>query len=217
MKGECSRCKSELTWKNASRSVVASGYGRCRVCEVEHTKKRSRTLVGRFNACGSQARTNGHKWELSFLQYAAIVALDECFYCGGPLPEAAGGLDRETNGDYTWDAVLPCCGKQPKAAGPRRCNEIKSDELAAVVLFAHRWYERHGSLPTEMDFVDRLLQFRAVRDETYEVLSRLNPEEVRELKRSPSVQSFLASRGISAAMPNPAVQGTLRDKAAQRP
>ncbi len=197
MRDECSRCKCVLTLENSSRSVVAAGYGRCRACEVEHTKKRSRTLVGRFNAGGSQARFNGHKWALSFQQYAAIVAFDECIYCGGPLPEAAGGLDRESNGDYTWDSVLPCCGKQPKAAGPRRCNEIKSDELAAVVLFAHRWYEKHGRLPTEQDFVDRLRQFRAVRDRTYDILLRLNSEELKELKRSTSVQSFLASRGIS--------------------
>ena len=103
MKGRCSRCKKRLTSENASASVVSGGYGRCRVCENEHAKKRSRTLGGKYNLGSAQAKFNGHKWDLSFQQYAAIVAFDECFYCGGLLPRAAGGLDREENGDYTWD------------------------------------------------------------------------------------------------------------------
>ena len=95
MKGKCSRCKTRLTLENASASVVRSGYGRCRSCENERQKIRSRTLGGRFRLGSSQAKFNGHKWDLNFQQYAAIVAFDECFYCGGPLPKAAAGLDRE--------------------------------------------------------------------------------------------------------------------------
>jgi hypothetical protein len=41
MKGKCGRCKNRLTLENASPSVVRDGYGRCRLCENEHTKKRS--------------------------------------------------------------------------------------------------------------------------------------------------------------------------------
>ena len=201
MKGECSRCKRALNLESASRSVATSGYGRCRLCETEHAKKRSRTLGGKFNLGSAQAKFNGHRWELTFRQYAAIVAFEECFYCGGPLPKAAGGLDRENNGDYTWDSVFPCCGKQPKAIGPKGCNEIKSARFAAVVLFAHRWYEKHGKLPTEQDFLNRLQHFRNVRDGTYEVLGGLNTQELKQLKRSASVRSFLASMG-SRTMPN---------------
>src|SRR5713226_3708649 len=156
MKGQCSRCKKRLTLENASPSVVRGGYGRCRLCENEHTKKRSGTLGGKFNLGSAQATYNGHKWDLNFQQYAAIVAFAECFYCSGPLPKAAGGLDRESNGDYTWDTVLACCGKQPRAAGPRGCNEIKSGEIALIVLFARRWYEKYGRLPTEQDFIDKM-------------------------------------------------------------
>jgi len=147
MKDYCGRCKKRLSPENASPSVVKGGYGRCRVCETEHTKKRSRTLGGKFNLGSAQAKFNGHKWNLSFQQYAAIVALDECFYCEGPLPKAAGGLDRKSNGDYDWDNVLPCCGKQPRSKGPRGCNEIKSGEIPPILLFARRWYEKHGELP----------------------------------------------------------------------
>jgi len=193
MKGKCSRCKKRLTLENASLSVVRGGYGRCRLCETEHTKKRSRTLGGKFNSGCAQAKFNGHKWELNFQQYAAIVAFDECFYCGGPLPRAAGGLDRESNGDYAWDTVLPCCGKQPRATGPRGCNEIKSGEIPPILMFARRWYEKYRKLPTEQDFIDRLQNFRTERDKAYKILCGLNSEELTKLRRSTSVQKFLVS------------------------
>src|SRR5437762_1862162 len=77
MKGQCSRCKKQLALENASSSVFRSGRGRCRLCENDHAKKRSRTLGGKFNLGSAQAKYNGHKWELNFQQYAAIVALDK--------------------------------------------------------------------------------------------------------------------------------------------
>ncbi len=193
MKGRCSRCKKRLTLENSSPSVLRGGYGRCRLCENEHAKKRSRTLGGKYNLGSAQARYNGHKWDLNFQQYAAIVASDECFYCGRPLPQAAGGLDREENGDYTWDAVLPCCSKQPRATGPRGCNEIKSGEIAPIVLFARRWYEKYGRLPTEQDFIDKLQKFKTERDSSYRIICGLNPEELKKLRRDTTVRKFLAS------------------------
>ena len=96
--------------------VFRSGYGRCRSCERKHTKAQQRTLGGRFILGKSQATFNEHKWDLSFQQYAAIVASGECFYCGKPLPTAAGGLDRKENADYTWDA---CCHVAENSRKPR--------------------------------------------------------------------------------------------------
>lgn len=195
VKGKCSRCKKRLTPENASSSVLRGGYGRCRSCENERQKLRSRTLGGRFRLGSSQAKFNGHKWELNFQQYAAIVASDECFYCGDPLPKAAGGLDRESNGDYSWNAVFPCCGKQPKAAGPRGCNEIKSGEIPPILLFVRRWYEKYGKLPTEQDFIVKLQKFKAERYKTYQILCGLSSEELKKLKQDTSVRTFLASLG----------------------
>jgi hypothetical protein len=123
------------------------------------------------------------------------MAFDECFYCGGPLPTAAGGLDRKENEDYTWDSVLPCCGKQPKAEGPRGCNEIKAAEFSPIVLFAHRWYGKFGKLPTEQDFINRLQKFKTERDRTYEILCGLKPEELKKLRRDISVRKFLEHVG----------------------
>lgn len=195
MTQKCSVCKTQLTRRNASASVYRTGYGRCRACENERQQKRSRTLGGRFLLGGSQAKHNKHRWELTFQQYAAIVASEKCFYCDGPLPEAAGGLDRALNEDYTWDSVLPCCSKQPRAKGPRGCNEIKSGDIPPILQFTRRWYEKHGKLPTERDFHDKLRAFRAERDEIYKMLCGLSAQELKELKQHKSVREFLASRG----------------------
>jgi len=121
------------------------------------------------------------------------VASGECFYCGKPLPTAAGGLDRKENADYAWDDVLPCCGKQPRAKGPRGCNETKGGEMAPIVMFAIRWYEKYGELPTGQDFRDRLRKFEAERDRVYAIISSLDPEGLRNLRRATSVQKCLAS------------------------
>jgi len=193
MKGECSQCKEPLTLENASRVVAKTGYGRCRSCENEHTKGRSRTLGGRYTYGRSQAKFNNHKWELSFQQYAAIVASGRCFYCGNPLPTAAAGLDRKDNRDYSWDSVLPCCGKQPRAVGPRGCNETKSGDIAPILQFARRWYEKYKKLPTEQDFLDKLQEFEVERDKAFEIISKLEVEEVKKLRRSKSVPEGLAA------------------------
>lgn len=161
-----------------------------------NTKTSEVEQYGKFNLGSAQARFNGHSWDLNFQQYAAIVASEECFYCGGPLPKAACGLDRVSNKDYCWDAVLPCCGKQPKAVGPRGCNETKSGDVAPIVLFARRWYEKYGKLPTEQDFIDRLQDFRSERDRVYKILCGLNSEELKELRRAVSVRGVLKIIGV---------------------
>jgi hypothetical protein len=197
MTQRCSTCKAQLTKESASASVFESGYGRCRICENERQKARGRTLGGRFRLGGSQARHNKHEWELSFHQYAAIVAFGRCFYCDAPLPEAAGGLDRDMNGDYTWDSVLPCCSKQPKAKGPRGCNEIKSGDIPPILQFTRRWYEKHGKLPTEQDFQDKLRAFKLERDRMFSILSKLGVQETKKLKQHITVLEFLSSHGYS--------------------
>jgi|GEM_PF-3264022 len=193
MNGECSRCNQPLTIESASSAVARTGIGRCHSRENQHTKGRSRTLGGRYTLGRSQAKFNKHKWELSFRQYAAIVASGKCFHCGSPLPAAAAGLDRKENEDYTWDSVFPCCGKQPRAVGPRGCNETKSHEIAPILLFVRRWYERSGKLPTEQDFVDRVRQFEAERDKAFEIISELEAGEVKKLKRAKSVPEGLTA------------------------
>jgi hypothetical protein len=192
VKGECSRCKGQLTPGSASSAVFKTGYGRCRSCENEHTKARSRTLGGRYTLGASQARFNKHKWELTFQQYAAMVVSGECFYCGNPLPTAAAGLDRKDNGDYTWDTVLPCCAKQPRAEGLRGCNETKSADVAPILMFVRRWYEKHGRLPTEQDFINKMREFESERDRVYEIIMGLGLEDIKTLKRSKSVHEYLA-------------------------
>jgi hypothetical protein len=123
------------------------------------------------------------------------VASGRCFYCGSPLPIAAAGLDRKDNGDYSWDSVLPCCGKQPRAAGLRGCNETKSGDIAPILQFARRWYEKHNKLPTEQDFLGKVQEFEAERDIVFEVISGLSSEELKTLKRAKSVREGLEKTG----------------------
>ena len=195
MKVKCSQCKGALTSDSASHSVATTGRGRCRSCENAHAKVRSRTLGGRYTAGRGQAKFNKHKWELSFQQYAAIVSSDQCFYCDKSLPTAAAGLDRKDNGDYAWGSVFPCCGKQPRSAGPRGCNETKSGEIAPILLFVRRWYEKYGSLPTERDFINRVCEFEAGRDAALKVINSLDSHDLKKLRRAKSVREFL--KGVS--------------------
>jgi hypothetical protein len=149
-------------------------------------------LGGRYTYGRSQAKFNNHKWELSFQQYAAIVASGRCFYCDNPLPTAAAGLDRKDNEDYSWNSVLPCCGKQPRAVGPRGCNETKSGDVVPILQFARRWYEKYKKLPTEQDFLDKLQEFEVERDKALKLISKLEVEEVKKLRRAKSVPEGLA-------------------------
>lgn len=76
---------------------------------------------------------------------------------------------------------------------PRGCNEIKSGEFPSIVMFAHRWYEKSGKLPTEQDFVDKLQKFKAERNRIYKILCGLNSEELRKVRKDTSVRKFLES------------------------
>jgi hypothetical protein len=158
-------------------------------------------LGGRYTLGRSQAKFNKHKWELSFQQYAAIVASGRCFYCGNPLPTAAAGLDRKENED--------CCGKQPRASGPRGCNETKSHEIAPILLFVRRWYEKSGKLPTEQDYLDSVRQFEAERDTAFEIISKLGAGEVKKLKRAKSISEGLATLMRAAPTPTSETLGLL--------
>ena len=72
-------------------------------------------------------------------------------------------------------------------------TKIKSGEIPPIALFARRWYEKYGKLPTEQDFVDKLQKFRAERDRVYELLCGLNSEELKKVRNDTSVRRFFAS------------------------
>ena len=65
--------------------------------------------------------------------------------------------------------------------------------MAPIVLFAIRWHEKYGKLPTEQDFIDRLRKFEAERDRVYAIVSGLDSEGLKKLRRAVSVRECLAS------------------------
>jgi hypothetical protein len=64
--------------------------------------------------------------------------------------------------------------------------------MAPIVLFAIRWHEKYGELPTERDFHDRLRKFEAERDRVCGIISSLDSEGLKKLRRATSVQDCLA-------------------------
>ena len=72
---------------------------------------------------------------------------------------------------------------------------IGPDLRHPILLFARRWFEKYGKLPTEEDFIDKLQNFRTERDRAYKIVCDLNSEELKKLRRDASVRKFLASLG----------------------
>lgn len=86
------------------------------------TLKASRTPTGRFNNAKNSARQQGLSWSIGREQFYDLIK-SVCFYCGGPLPETASGLDRLDNLlGYEFFNVKPCC---------RPCNVAKNNIFTA--------------------------------------------------------------------------------------
>jgi hypothetical protein len=75
----------------------------------ESLEKYRRTPYGMFQTGVRNAKARGLTWTISPEQFAALRE-KSCYYCGGSLPPASGGLDRIDNArGYEPDNVLPCC------------------------------------------------------------------------------------------------------------
>jgi hypothetical protein len=56
---------------------------------------------------------------------------------------------------------------------------------------------KYGKLPIEQDFINKIREFEVERDKIYEVISDLDMEAIKRLKRSKSVREFLTQAGSS--------------------
>lgn len=78
-----------------------------------------RTTKGRFKMLRENAKKGEHALELTFEQFADILAFP-CAYCGHPLPETGSCIDRrDSAGDYTVTNSVACC---------HECNVAKSNK-----------------------------------------------------------------------------------------
>lgn len=78
--------------------------------------KQARTIKGRFNILRGNGRVRNIPFHISIEEYSSIIN-HPCYYCGGSLPEAGGGIDRIDNSKgYILGNVRPCCSD---------CNTMK--------------------------------------------------------------------------------------------
>lgn len=99
---------------------------------------------GRFSCAKRNARMAQKEWQLTRLEYLALISVGSCFYCGSPLPEAGTALDRIDNSfGYIDGNVVPCC---------HVCNTVKSDffsfdEMKEIGLLIRDLLKRRQNAP----------------------------------------------------------------------
>jgi hypothetical protein len=95
----CKPCERERRrmWRKTSEKARATARRQIR-------KPRQRFAIMRVGA-----RQRGIPLTLTLVEYRTLIER-LCEYCGGPLPETGGGLDRvdTTEGYHNWN-VVPCC------------------------------------------------------------------------------------------------------------
>ena len=96
--------------KKLARNEQSKAYHRShKVEENKRNRAYARTPRGKYNALKSSAAYRGYKVTFSFEVYRDLI-LSPCFYCGGTLPEAGSGLDRQDHTlDYIEGNCVPCC------------------------------------------------------------------------------------------------------------
>jgi len=96
-------------------------------------KMRARTRLpkNRFKHSVDLAHRRDLEWSISFEDFNKFLVQD-CYYCGGKLPETGSGLDRKDNSrGYYIENVVPCC---------YTCNKIKGDNLTFEEMVAVSLY-----------------------------------------------------------------------------
>lgn len=130
----CPACTLELPV--AMFSSNRASY--CMTCDPIQAKIRRLRPANRFANSRCAAVSKGREWAIPFELYSSLIVMP-CHYCLGPLDETGIGLDRvDTDGGYTPNNVVPCCG---------RCNSVKLD---------HFTYDEMMRLSEAIREIDRL-------------------------------------------------------------
>jgi hypothetical protein len=109
-------------WKSARTPQQRLEYGRKhhkqdRETTLERCHRNNRKPKTRYRVLKYAAKNRNLECSLSFVDYFTLIS-NPCFYCGGPLSETGGGLDRINNDiGYVKGNVRPCC---------HVCNQAKS-------------------------------------------------------------------------------------------
>lgn len=72
-------------------------------------RERMRTLRGQYAQLKGHAKKYSRDFSITLEEYEQLRTLP-CVFCGWPLPETGGGLDRiDSEKGYTTGNVVPCC------------------------------------------------------------------------------------------------------------
>lgn len=125
---------SEFSKEKKNRSGRA---GHCLECHRKHSKKYSpgqwndphKRVRKSFCSIRHHAKKVGRAFTITLDEFKAVVS-NPCHYCGGPLPQWHGGLDRKDNSKgYEPSNVLPCCVWCNRA----RNSDLTVDEMERIV------------------------------------------------------------------------------------
>ena len=110
-------------WEHRDARLAYSKRSRIENREAYNASRKAQRRIPkyRFGILRNNAKSRSIELRMTFEEWQSLIAADRCFYCGGPLPEAGGALDRLDNRlGYTKDNCVPCCG-----AGLNDCNGKK--------------------------------------------------------------------------------------------
>lgn len=90
-------------------SNISERLMRSKEQERAHNFKNARTDKGRYSRAKADAKKRSVPFKLTREEFL-VLRSKPCTYCGGPLPEAAAGLDQKVAGlGYTKENAVPCC------------------------------------------------------------------------------------------------------------
>ena len=137
----CKTCMSLNGCMNAKKNPERmrqnrrKSYANNRDSCLSASRKFHHSLEGKFSIAKSGAKKRKLDWNISFEEFAEYNSRP-CFYCGGSLPPAGGGLDRVDNSQgYLNTNVVSCC---------ELCNKMKRDlDLTEFIQHIHKIHKLH--------------------------------------------------------------------------
>ncbi len=102
MKNQVDRTKYAREWMRAWRKRNPDQ-------SRANSRKNHQRPQTKFSVLKSEAKRRELEVSITLDQYLKIIS-NPCFYCGGPLPNGGGGLDRINSSiGYVLGNVRPCC------------------------------------------------------------------------------------------------------------
>ncbi len=126
----CQPCGGRAICEHGKIQAYCQDCGGSQICKHGRSRYGCKNCnpLGAYKKCAAGAKRRGHRFEISFEEYQAIVN-HPCHYCGAS--DETSGMDQVIAGEgYTLSNCAPCCSD---------CNEMKNDRsVEAFVQHAAR-------------------------------------------------------------------------------